>query len=322
MGGRKPPIHPKNPPTTYLLEEVNMELRGLHILLTYQCTYECDHCFVWGSPFQSGVSSFERLHHALRQAQELGTVTWIYFEGGEPFLYYPTLVKVVAKAANMGFNVGIVSNAYWAVTSEDAQEWLRPFAGLLQDLAVSSDLYHYDVTLSQQAQNAAMAAEALDIPLGVISVASPEDSNAQTASGTLPHGESGVMYRGRAAKCLVDRAGRQPWHAFTQCPHEDLRDPGRLHLDPFGNLHICQGISLGNLFEEPLTKIIANYDPEYHPITSPLLFGGPAELARRYEIETDPTYADACHLCDQTRRRLREKFPEILKPDQMYGVPI
>ena len=26
-----------------------MELTSLHILLTYQCTCECEHCFVWGS---------------------------------------------------------------------------------------------------------------------------------------------------------------------------------------------------------------------------------------------------------------------------------
>ena len=27
-----------------------MKLSGLHFLLTYRCVYECDHCFVWGSP--------------------------------------------------------------------------------------------------------------------------------------------------------------------------------------------------------------------------------------------------------------------------------
>ena len=30
-------------------------LRELHLLLTYQCTFECDHCFVWGSPFQTAT---------------------------------------------------------------------------------------------------------------------------------------------------------------------------------------------------------------------------------------------------------------------------
>jgi hypothetical protein len=109
---------------------------------------------------------------------------------------------------------------------------------------------------------------------------------------------------------------------FTECPHEDLREPGRVHVDPFGEIHICQGISLGNVLQSstPLREICETYDPDTHPITGPLLAGGPAELVRRFESPHDEAYADACHLCYETRRSLRERFPGILRPDQMYGV--
>ena len=60
-------------------------------------------------------------------------------------------------------------------------------------------------------------------------------------------------------------------------------------------------------------------DPEAHPITGPLLAGGPAELARRHEVARGEAYADACHLCDRTRAALRVRFPEELGPAQMYG---
>ena len=129
------------------------------------------------------------------------------------------------------------------------------------------------------------------------------------------------MYRGRALETLVSRAPRRPWTQFTQCPCEDLREPGRLHVDPFGNLHICQGISLGNMFERSLREICEQYDPDSHPITGPLLAGGPVELIRRYDLPHEEAYADACHLCEHARRALREQFPAILMPDQMYGVP-
>jgi hypothetical protein len=127
------------------------------------------------------------------------------------------------------------------------------------------------------------------------------------------------MYRGRAAETLAPEARQQPWDQFTACPHEDLREPGRLHVDPFGHLHICQGISVGNLFQRPLKEICETYDPDSHPITGPLLAGGPAELVRRYGLPHQEGYADACHLCYESRRALRERFPEILVPDQMYG---
>ena len=58
-------------------------LSGLHLLLTYQCNYACDHCFVWGSPSQSGTMTIATIEHILAAAEELCTVEWIYFEGGE-----------------------------------------------------------------------------------------------------------------------------------------------------------------------------------------------------------------------------------------------
>lgn len=297
-----------------------MEIHGLHILLTYQCTFECDHCFVWGSPWQPGVFTIQKLRQVFEQARELDTLEWIYFEGGEPFLYHGLLQQAVEEASALGYRVGIVSNAYWATSVEDAELYLRPLAGLVQELSVSSDLFHYSEMISQQSRNATLAAENLGIPVGTISIASPEIDEAQYTSGILPEGETGVMYRGRAAQKLASRANHQDWHVFTTCPYEDLRDPGRLHLDPYGHLHICQGITLGNLFETPLKEILINYDPDRHPIVGPLLAGGPAELARRYEVIPEATYADACHLCDQSRQYLRIRFPSVLAPDQMYAV--
>ncbi len=297
-----------------------MKLSGLHLLLTYQCTFECDHCFVWGSPWQHGVMTLENIRRILREAQDLGTIESIYFEGGEPFLYYAVLLEGSRLAKNAGFQVGIVSNSYWATSVEDAIEWLKPFAGLIGDLSVSSDLYHYDELLSQQAQNARTAADRLGIPIGTICIAQPEAITAATTVGQLPEDESAVMYRGRAAEKLAARASQRSWRQFTACPHEDLREPGRVHIDPFGNLHLCQGIVIGNLFHTPLKEICERYDPDAHPITGPLLRGGPIELARRYDLPHRETYADACHFCYEARSALRPRLAEVLAPEQMYGV--
>jgi len=296
-----------------------MKLTGLHILLTYQCNFECDHCFVWGSPWQSGTFTMSQLEDVLTQAEQVGTVTSIYFEGGEPFLYYPVLLEAVNSAVDKGFQVGMVSNGYWATTKEDALIWLQPLAGKLVDLSVSSDLFHYDEALSRQARNASQAAEELGIPIGTISIAHPETGEMDAVKGQLPLDESGVMYRGRAAEKLVRHAAHKPWTEFTECPYEDLVEPGRIHLDPLGNLHICQGISIGNLFQRPLIDICSSYEPENHAVVGPLLSGGPAELARVYGLEVNEAYADACHLCYSARLALRERLPDLLVPDQVYG---
>jgi len=280
---------------------------------------ECDHCFVWGSPRQSGAMSLENVREILSQAKELRTLEWIYFEGGEPFLYYPVLVGGVREASRLGFKVGMLSNCYWANTIEDALEWLRPFQGLVQDFSISSDLYHSSDKLSQQARNASSAAEKLRIPVGVISVAQPEETS-DSAMGQLPLGKSAVMFRGRAAEKLTKRAPRASWDQFTKCPHEKLQGPDRLHVDPFGNLHICQGIMIGNVHRTRLRQVCRSYDPSRHPIVGPLVDGGPTELTRRHDLPHKESYADACHLCYEARKALRTRFPEALGPEQMYGV--
>jgi len=294
-----------------------MRLTGLHILLTYDCNFECDHCFVWSGPFRTGVLTVPQLDDILGQALDAGTVEWIWFEGGEPFLYHPLLRYGVRRAAEMGFGVGIVSNAYWATTPGDAEEWLRDLAGPLDDLSVSCDPFHGDDEQVHHARFAEEAARKLGIPFGTIEVAGEE--TAKRAVGQLPEGESGVMYRGRAAVKLAPAARLRPASGMTDCPYEDLREPGRVHLDPFGNLHICQGIVMGNLFRSPLRDICEEWDPDAHPITGPLLAGGPLELARRHGIPVTDGYADACHLCYETRTALRSRFPVELGPPQMYG---
>lgn len=297
-----------------------MKLTGLHLLLTYECTFECDHCFVWGGPKQTGTMSISDIRRILRQAEELETVEWIYFEGGEPFLYYPVLLAGVRMAKSHGFWVGIVTNSYWATSKGDAVEWLRPFAGLVGDLSVSSDLYHGDEKLSRNAGNAHAAAVKLEIPHGVICVAQPEETQSPSVVGKLPQGESAVMYRGRAAEKLAGRTLKKRWSQFTSCPHENLREPSRVHIDPLGEVHLCQGLSMGNLFRQPLAKMCEAYAPENHPVVGPLLEGGPAKLVKVYGLPHLEGYADACHLCYEMRLVLRNRFPEVLTPDQMYGV--
>ena len=297
-----------------------MILTGLHLLLTYQCTYECDHCFAWGSPQQKGTMTIQDISNIINQGKELGTVTDIYFEGGEPFLYYPIMLAGIRIANSLGFNAGIVSNNYWATTEQDAIEWLRPLAELVQNMALSNDTYHNDEITDQYPHNACLAAEKLGMSTGFIEVAEVEKVDAAAVRGVLPEDESKVMFRGRAVEKLAASAPHQPWSVFTECPHEDLREPGRVHVDALGNLHACQGLVIGNLFQTPLAEICATYDPDAHPIVGPLLEGGPVGLVQRYGLSHEETYADACHLCYESRRALRSQFPEILRPDQMYGV--
>ena len=296
-----------------------MPLSGLHLLLTYECNFECDHCFVWGGPDRNGTMTPETIEHILQQAKQAASIEWIYFEGGEPFLHYALLRFGVQSAHQQGFRVGIVTNAYWAASDDEAREWLRPFVGVVEDLSISDDDYHGSGDDPQPTRIARRAAEQLGIPVDFITVAEPEAADVPGAPGHMPAGESAVLFRGRAASKLASRVALKPWVQFSRCPWEDLRQPERMHVDAFGNLHVCQGISIGNLLERPLKEIMRDYQPDSHPIIGPLLAGGPAEIVERYGLPHQDGYADACHLCYLARCELRARFPQVLTPGQMYG---
>jgi MoaA/NifB/PqqE/SkfB family radical SAM enzyme len=297
-----------------------IKLSGLHLLLTYQCIFECDHCFVWGSPKQSGTFTLEKIRNVLNQAKDVGTIQTIYFEGGEPFLYYPILRRSAQLANRLKFRIGIVTNGYWATSVKDAVEWLKPFKNMVNDLSISSDLYHYSEKISQQAQNIRIAAEQLGISMGMISIAQPEIRDDAKSDNQPATDEGTVRFRGRAVEKLAHKSPQHNWSQFNSCPYENLAKPRRVHIDAYGNVHICQGISIGNLFCTPLKEICKTYDPSIHPIIAPLLEKGPAELVRRYGIPHAEVYADACHICYESRCRLLKDFPEYLCPKEMYGI--
>jgi hypothetical protein len=126
-----------------------------------------------------------------------------------------------------------------------------------------------------------------------------------------------VVFRGRAADKLANGLPRVPWDEFTECTREELIHPERVHVDAYGNVHICQGISMGNMWKTPLNELVKNYDAGKHPVTGYLVKGGPTEY---YKIEHENSYIDACHLCFETRKKLLDKFPAYLAPQQVYGV--
>ena len=66
---------------------------GLHLILTYQCNSECDHCFLYSSPIAKGTFTLSQIRKVLDEAVKSDTIEWIYFEGGEPCLYYPLMLE-------------------------------------------------------------------------------------------------------------------------------------------------------------------------------------------------------------------------------------
>ena len=298
-------------------------LTGIHFLLSYKCDSECDHCFVYSSPQAKGTFTVNQMMGVFDELAKIETIEWVYFEGGEPFLFYPLMYEGIKTARSMGFKTGIVTNAYWAISEEDVQLWLKPLQDLgVSNISISDDAFHYEDEQASLAKHALNAARKLGMPCGSIGIYKPTVEGGidkEQAKGKPVIG-GGVMFRGRAVEKMIEGLPRRPWEEFTECPYEDLGNPKRVHLDAYGNIHLCQGLSMGNMWDIPLSRIVRQYDADSHPICRPLVNGGPARLAKDYDVPHEAEYVDACHMCYLVRRALLDKFPQYLAPRSVYGL--
>ena len=149
-------------------------LTGLHFLLTYMCNSECDHCLLYCGPRSKGTFTMSQIRNLLDEAVKIGTIEWIYFEGGEPFLFYPVMLEGIKIARNLGFRVGIVTNSYFATSVEDIKLWLKPIQELgINDFRTSNDPYHYENEEDNPSIRTRKAALELGLPAADIHIEKP-----------------------------------------------------------------------------------------------------------------------------------------------------
>jgi len=275
------------------------------------------------SPRSSGTFTIKQVTRVLEEARKIGTVEWVFYEGGEPFLFFPLMIEGIKRARKMNFKVGVVTNAYGAISEEDAELWLRPLAEAgVSFLNISNDTFHYDDERDNPATIANSVAERLGIETSPICIEKPkveiqrtdgEDKGSPVIGG-------GAKFRGRAVEKLSEDLPLRDWNELCECPYEDLVSPSRVHIDPYGNVQLCQGLSMGNMWKTPLSVLVANYDAEAHPICASLIRGGPAALAGEIGVTPEKGYLDECHFCYLLRRSVVDDYPEYLAPRQVYGL--
>ena len=230
------------------------------------------------------------------------------------------MIEATRLSKQHGFTCGVVTNCYWALSERDAELWLEPFVALgIDDLSLSDDAFHSEDPERSQAKIAAQVAQKLGLPSESICIEEPFAAPVAEHQKGEPVVGGGVVFKGRAAAKLIDGLPRRNFECFDECTQEELVAPSRVHLDPFGNVFVCQGLSIGNIWQTPLATLMQQYRPHEHPIVGPLVAGGPAELARRYGLPDGDRYVSDCHLCYLVRKNLLKEFPTYLCPEQVYG---
>jgi hypothetical protein len=88
------------------------------------------------------------------QAKELGTIKNIAYSGGEAFTHYAQLKECVSYAAELGFNVTLVTNGFWAGNDESVRLMGDLVGAGLRQVSISLDKYHQEYVPVETARKA------------------------------------------------------------------------------------------------------------------------------------------------------------------------
>ena len=273
-----------------------------------------------------------RLGDALRyveEAAELPRMEWISVTGGEPFLLYDEMLRIIRHASELGLKTECVTNCYWAVNQERAEERLNELveAGL-DVINISVDDFHQRFIPFERVENCYEAAKRLGLKVVIQSVYSRgsrlrlEEIIRRLGDGSIR--VLGPRPRGKPLYAIAIESGFIPIGRGAMIPREEwplgsgpvegpcqvvLRD---ISISPDGRLLPCcsalgllPNASIGSLTEKKLGELLE--EAMKMEVFRWLREIGPLGIAKRTGFNLDSEgYVNRCHLCYEV---LRELFP-------------
>jgi organic radical activating enzyme len=327
------------------------------IILSYQCSAECQHCIYACSPkWNADWISQEDLEKILTQLtgkilsntygpNTTGLNYGLHFTGGEPFLNFELLCKAVEISTKLKIPSSFVeTNCFWCVDDKTTKEKLKllkkkglkgilisvnpfyleyvPFERTERAIRISLEVFGRNVMVYQLEYYRRFK------EWGVKDRVSFEDYlNLEKKEYFARNVEFFIM--GRAAyklkNVLEEFYPRYQSDCFFNkpCVTPFLRS-WHNHFDNYGNYipGFCGGISLGDCME--LDKLLnEGIDTEQYPVLTFLInedFKGLCRFAKDLGyIESPDGYFSKCHLCMDIRKYLilKQDFKE-LSPKEFY----
>ncbi len=318
------------------------------IFLTYKCTSTCKHCMYACSPrwsadwlsLEDAQTILAQLATALRDKYpvpgRIGVNEGVHFSGGEPFLNFDLLLRLIEIARQLGIPATFVeTNGFWCTDDETARDKLTALrrAGL-DGILISANPFILEHVPFERTQRAFRVAQ--EVFGDRVIVYQPfffEQFRRLGVKGTLAFEDYlkeagyGLHYvelfpSGRAPYKLAHLYERYPAERFfgLSCRLELIRD-WHIHVDNYGNFipGYCGGLSLGDARD--LNTLCRGIDLETMPVLSALLTDLKAlyDLGKEFGYREQEGYVSKCHLCVDVRRHLaREGNFRELVPRAFY----
>ncbi len=314
------------------------------VLFTYRCTIACRHCcFGCSSKRPEVVMDAERCVRYLADLHETGRV--VHIAGGECMAYWDELTKALEMAEARGVQPHFIeTNASFAATDAIVRERFERMRALgLVGVLASADPYHQaSVPPEHFIRVRAIGEEVFGrqglwmnmAPLEEIrdyaAIARDEDRLADWVRRNRPmfvgsaYSQLGRFVEQHPIDRLPPQRGWRSDHTGPDCAVEfDRETIWELHIDPYDNIQTNCGVVLGKADRKTVGQLIEEGPGNANFISRMLAGDGPLQLARwAHDIHgfAPPERAPSkCGLCYVTRRFLRQFYPDILGPEEVYS---
>jgi hypothetical protein len=303
----------------------------LVLVLSSRCNAACMHCTTSCGPNRTEALSEEQIRRLMDEAAAIsvsdGSLLRFNITGGEPFLDFDFMVKVVRYGAQLGGVVTCATNAYWARSDDIVREKLSALrhAGLAA-LSVSVSRFHQQYVPLPRVRRVLEIAQELDLRT--------ELKGAITQSDLGP---TGAIHDWKRELDIADRVNVFPilpyLRAGVELPEDDYyRDLGLpedrcpseiVCIEPDGEAMSCCGpgvskqfLHLGNVRDATLAQLQHRFRtaPRQRILREqgPVFFARHAIEAGSGDVLRD-SYAGPCDLCAHiaSEPRLRRIADEV-----------
>lgn len=286
-----------------------MDYYILGLMYTYKCTGRCDICMLNCSPERKEKMPFEDAERLIYEAKECG-LRIIAITGGEPFLYYHEIVKLVRLANSQDIPTSITTNCYWADSYEKTQQYLTTLqeAGTMS-MKISLDDFHNKYVPFENIKNVMKVSKAIGLR---VTVGCTITKNSMKLKGVLQSfGEEVTDIALYEHKCYPLGRAKEKIDKdeiyYSNNIKNVCQEKGLIFVLPNGEVYPCGSVCgfisnrlVGSIYESSLKELINEAVNNKHNIFIRKFGVKPyiEEIKKDcISIKIEKEFVDTCHAC-------------------------
>ncbi len=313
-----------------------MNIRRVEFMATKRCNANCKHCSVPinSDPSEKGhldIGAIKKCYTFLVENYPISS-TMVY--GGEPLLSIDNIIELFGVASEYKIPIiDLITSGF--ISFKESKDSVYDVVDKLSNSGVkrillSVDAFHQEripVEYVEWFLDRVIQLDFCEILLHPAWLISKEDDNSfnlrtheilDTMSSKYHIGISDGNYiipSGSNKQNIGFYYNAKEIHMDQKCGEIPYTNPldkiTSVRILPNGNLNICRGMTIGNVFEQSIEKILETYSPNYSQISSTLYSKGVQgiyELAKEYGTIINPKdYYGICDLCSDCISLLKER---------------